>query len=47
MYVTGLKFLFLIFLLILSVSVSADFSGLVFRVIDGDTIIVLEGNKKN
>ena len=46
MHVTGLKFLFLIFLLILSVSVSADFSGLVFRVIDGDTIIVLEGNKK-
>ena len=46
MYVTGLKFLFLIFLLMLSVSVSADFSGLVFRVIDGDTIIVLEGNKK-
>lgn len=41
-----LKLSILILALILSSSVYADFSGLVIKVIDGDTIIVLEGSKK-
>lgn len=43
---TYLKLPFLIFLLIFLAPVSADFSGLVVRIIDGDTIIVLDGSKK-
>lgn len=41
-----LKLSILILALILSSSVYADFSGLVIKVIDGDTIIVLDGSKK-
>tara|TARA_B110000196_G_scaffold290333_1_gene276523 strand:+ start:115 stop:579 length:465 start_codon:yes stop_codon:yes gene_type:complete len=36
----------LIVLIIFSLPLSADFSGLVIKVIDGDTIIVLDGAKK-
>ena len=41
-----IKFKLLIVLIIFSLPLSADFSGLVIKVIDGDTIIVLDGAKK-
>lgn len=43
---TYIKFKLLIVLIIFSLPLSADFSGLVIKVIDGDTIIVLDGAKK-
>ena len=43
---TYIKFHLFFVLIIFSLPLSADFSGLVIKIIDGDTIIVLDGEKK-